>query len=235
MSELIFNRLLALQHQTNHTVYDSKWNELRTWIKNPNTIDTMAGTAEVKYFDVNSSFTAQVGAANPNTLYIMPLNQGIAQGTGVSERIGNHVQAAGLRIGILGIADTEVPLITRILVLRTPAIGTGTEHPVPISEVVYTPPGADDKALVLAPRRLETQKSSGQVLYDNTVVFSEKDSDGLVRMIKTEIELDARVLFRSATAGSITTNALTLYLVSVGPTHAKATFSILSRFTYTDS
>lgn len=234
MADAVFNRLLALQHQTNHTVYDSKWNELRTWIKNPNTVDTMAGSAEVKYRDVFESFDVAItGAANLSK--VIQLNTGIAQGTGASERIGNHVQATGLRLGILAHSASALPVITRVIVLRTPAVGTGTTYPVPVTDVLRVPVGADAVATILAPRNLETQKSSGQVLYDNTIVTSNLDSDGVIRQIKTEIELDARVLFKNPDAGAITTNALSVYFLSTGLAGAVANINVLSRFMYTDS
>lgn len=234
MADAVFNRLLALQHQTNHTVYDSKWNELRTWLKNPNTVDTMAGNAEVKYRDVFEAFEVDTTALT-NLSKVIQLNTGIAQGTGVSERIGNHVQATGLRLGILAYAGSQIPIVTRVIVLRTPAIGTGTTYPVPVTDVLRVPGGAGAVAIVLAPRNLETQKSSGQVLYDNTFVTTSQDSDGLVRQIKTEIELDARVLFKNPDAGAITTNALSVYFLSTGLAGGSCQINLLSRFMYTDS
>jgi len=234
MADAVFNRLLALQHQTNHTVYDSKWNELRTWLKNPNTVDTMAGNAEVKYRDVFESFDVAITGA-VNLSKVIQLNTDIAQGTGVSERIGNHVQATGLRLGILAHSASVLPVVTRVIVLRTPAVGTGTTYPVPVTDVLRVPAGADAVATILAPRNLETQKSSGQVLYDNTFVTSNLDSDGVIRQIKTEIELDARVLFKNPDAGAITTNALSVYFLSTGLGGAAANINVLSRFMYTDS
>lgn len=238
MADAVFNRLLALQHQTNHTVYDAKWNELRTWLKNPNTVDTMAGNAEVKYKDVFESFVVNTTAgAVANLSKVIQLNTAIAQGTGVSERIGNHIQATGLRLGILAYATSQRAVVTRVIVLRTPAVGTGTAYPVPVTDVLRIPEGAGSASIVLAPRNLETQKSSGQVLYDNTFTTSTMDADGVVRQIKTEIELDARVLFKNPDAGAITTNALSVYFLSTGLDGGDATsqVNVLTRFMYTDS
>jgi len=235
MADAVFSRLLALQHQSNHTVYDSKWNELRTWLKNPNTVDTMAGNAEIKYYDTQETFDVAITGAT-NLSKVIRLNTGIAQGTGVSDRIGHHVQATGLRVGILTYSTGQLtPVITRVIVLRTPAVGTGSTYPVPVTDVLRVPVGASAGAIVLAPRNLETQKSSGQVLYDNTITTCGLDTDGIVRQIKTEIELDARVLFKNPDADAITTNALSVYFLSTGFPGATAQVHLLSRFMYTDS
>lgn len=239
MDERIFSRLLAAQNQSNHTVYDENWKVLRTWIKNPNAIDTMSlSAAEVKYLDkVGTAFLGE-GIDGSTPSIVEPINIPLPQGVGVSQRIGNHVQATGIRLAMQVVGAVVQPMSVRVIIMRTPAIGTGMEFPVPIQNILALPADAATHKhyYALAPRVLEQQKSSGQMIYDNTLAISTGDAQASWQTIKTEIELDARVIFKSPDEEAITTNAYVLYILPASEhdnTHCSVRF--MTRFLYTDS
>jgi len=234
--DAIVSRLLADQHQKNHTVYTSDWKVLRRWVKSPVSISTMSiGEVEVKYLDVYSTGTL----SGTNALVVKRLNTPLPQGTGVSERIGNHVQVKGVRLGILLYASSNPPSLVRVCVLRTPAIGTGATYPPLYTDIFKSAPdmpGTSPASIVL-PRATETQKSTGQLLYDNTVTVSNLDHESSCRKLLVELDLDCKCLFKGPDEDDITTNGLALYLAYTSGPHASMDvhYYVVSRVSYTDS
>jgi len=204
MADAIVDRLLAASLQANNTVYQvvgDEWSVLRSWVKSPHTISTMVGTAEVKYLDLAAVQTAAQGAEDGFQEYVYPLNTPLPQGTGVSERIGNHVQMTGVRLGIICYpTQAQGPTLMRVFVLRVPGIGTGAQYPPPSTEVFkYADNALPGSVKLLAPRRLETLKSSGQLLYDNSFTLNPASDESAMRKFLVEIDLDSKVLFRNNT------------------------------------
>lgn len=240
MADAIVDRLLAAANQRNKTVYevvDGEWKVLRAWVKDTHTISTMAAVAEVKYLDkVFFGSLRQPEVVTETGLEVHQLNTPLPQGTGASERIGNHVQMTGVRIGAVFFPVQTSPVLVRMCVLRVPGIGAGTQYPPPLSDVFKVPAATPSIASLMAPRTLETQKSSGQLLYDNTFVLSVAEGETALRKFLIEIDLDAKVLFKSNVADAITTNGVVLFIQCAGTQHNHgADYALLSRVTYTDS
>lgn len=251
------SRRLAEQNKTNYKKFDEAWKPILSWVELGHTEGlTMAGiqNQELKYYDRAGSFTPVIGGGTANPIIVglnygfsdnvpgdAPLSgaDGIEVGTGVSQRIGNEVTFKKLRMGLLYTQGNYEAVTIRCIILRTRGIPNtgGNEFPVPSDKLLALSAIDATTALAqVAPRAIETQKSSGQVLWEDFLTLS---SDTKMDKLTCEIDLDFTSKWYTAdgTQADITENGFTLYMfphaAGGGTTNPK--FHMFSRMLYTDS
>jgi len=203
-------RRLAEQLKRNLTKYDEAWKPIQSWVQLSWDTSTMAGITnqELKYYDRKAELTPVIGTEDAAYL-VVGLNYGylrepgvgglgatisgevgIVVGTDVSQRIGNEVTFKKLRVGLLFSISNFVPVTLRCIILRTRGIPNvvGGEFPLPgssllaLNEIEAITPLAQ-----LAPRAIETQKSAGQVLWEDFITLN---GDTKMEQLTCEIDLD---------------------------------------------
>lgn len=254
---------LAEQHKRNYSKYDESWKPIQAWVKLAWDNLSMAGinAQELKYYDRKAVITPRLGVEldgyiimglNYGYQYVPPLvsggegnnytisgADGIKVGTGVSERIGNEVTFKKMRVAIMFHMETLVPVSLRCMILRTRAITYTAAGSFPLAAsylLALNELECDTPLAQLAPRALETQKSSGQVLWEDFIIL---EGDTKMQKVTCEIDLDftSKWFTNNGTNQDITENAFTLYIFPEAPVAfaVEPRIYMFTRMLYTDS